>query len=1029
MVRIKTKKISLCFLICLLFSSVFLTTIGLEASVKLTGSIKGKIVGPKGESIEGAYVYLSSPSLIGIQYFLTRKNGYYFFHQLPTGIYKMAVETPGYKTAIINGIKVETGKTLSLPVALEVSESDESEEKILLYPLPALDKEKPGISYLIDKNILSHVPKTKDLASWLQLAPGVVPETPPFNLNFSVNGSTVRGNVLTLSGNEINDSITHTPLSSINVDWVEEIEIENAGHPVENYSSEGAFIKLITSSGGNKSSGELNFFATGGKFSHSLWNQSELDRMSNLPAIEDKYHLDFSLSLGGALMPDRIWYFTNFRYNRRAQSTPFSPWRDPANIPYPMYSWKTGDFKSLFRISSQVTSEFQATLLLSFNKNNQSVDPSFISPFNPQIATLDIHGQKLFMVNVFGNYKLDQETLINGFFYYTKNDVPRRLYYKGDNNPRYLDLGSGYAWGSGPFNDDTSGGTFRAGLSATRYQTFLNIFHELVAGAEYESTNASYSTWKNDNLIYYYLYGSPYYYGQGISPESGNLVGKGLIGFYLASSTQNGLTQGASLHRLIFYLRDSFSLAKKLSLYLGLKFERTQSGLSNVYKVISGNSISYYMGENLIKPLYGLNPYAASTFHGWDNMIVWNYLSPRLGLVIDILGTGKTLLKGSFSRYYDHLSLSYLLNFSPVSPNGYHLFYWYDENQDGLANLEDTYRLLPEDYRIHQNDYFRKRISPDLKAPTTTEWTATLEQQFTEDFTLSISYINKVRTRLIEDVLYDPDANREWYSVDNSEGLWIPFHTVVPGQGVYTDTQVTVYFPSADAPAFFTRLSNVKDLRQKYSALQLVLRKRMSGKWQLLASGTWSKAQGNAGLGSLASTYLTQLANSPNSLVNVSRSSLLDLDRPLSIKVMGTYRLPKEFYLSGFFSYLSGAPWARTVTIIPPDSWLETHQARNFPATVYLEEPGSRRWPAFHTLDLRLERSFRVGQNTTLNLSLDVLNVLGKKYALEDNNDGGYWYPQTEGSSSGTRIFSSSYQKILSVYGTRAAQLNFSLRF
>jgi hypothetical protein len=117
------------------------------------------------------------------------------------------------------------------------------------------------------------------------------------------------------------------------------------------------------------------------------------------------------------------------------------------------------------------------------------------------------------------------------------------------------------------------------------------------------------------------------------------------------------------------------------------------------------------------------------------------------------------------------------------------------------------------------------------------------------------------------------------------------------------------------------------------------------------------------------------------------------------------------------------------VTIVPPESWLDGHQARNLPVTVYLEEPGSRRLPPFQSLDLRLEKSFKVGQNTSLNVWVDVLNLLGKKYGIEDLNDGGYWYPEAEGNSSGIRIFNPNYQKILALYGTRTAQLNFSLRF
>jgi len=117
------------------------------------------------------------------------------------------------------------------------------------------------------------------------------------------------------------------------------------------------------------------------------------------------------------------------------------------------------------------------------------------------------------------------------------------------------------------------------------------------------------------------------------------------------------------------------------------------------------------------------------------------------------------------------------------------------------------------------------------------------------------------------------------------------------------------------------------------------------------------------------------------------------------------------------------------VTIVPPDSWLEDNQAQNLPATIYLESPGSRRGPDFKKLDIRLEKSLKLNSGTSLNLGLDILNVFGQKYWLEDLNDGGYWYPQGEGLSTGLRLINSSYQKILALYGTRDIQLNFSLRF
>jgi len=1024
--RMKPK--STLFLALLFVTSfLFLNVLSLPASTRVNGALKGKITDKQGKPIKGAYVYVSSPSMIGIQYYLTRKTGDYFFWELPAGVYKLSVEAPGFILATINEIRIESGKTLYLPISLESDE--EEEERILLLELPLLDSQSPKLSYVLDQDLLSHMPRTKNLTGIMQFVPGLVPETPPADTSAAVNGSSVRETTVAVLVNEINDPLERKIINNINPDWVEEVEVEAAFHPVESYAEGGAMINIISRHGANQSSGELIFLGTGGQLTDSLWSQDEISRMGDAPAIKDKYNLNFSLNLGGPIMPDRVWYFTSFQFDQRSKNTPFSPWRDPTGLIYPMYSWKNKNSSFLVHLSSQITPEINASIFLNYSKDKQNVDPNLVSPRTPESATANLN-QSLLLINGFGHYVLDPETKINLFFFYTRNKSGRGLKSEAASKPRYIDTVSGYTWGSGPYNQDINGDVFRVGASATRFQPFLNRQHELVVGAEYENSTATFSTWKEDNLIYYYANSSPYYYGQALSPESGNLVGQGLVGFYLASSNQGGLSQKSTIHRLSFYGRDVFSPVKRVSLYLGLKFERIQGGLSRLYRNYS-SSLSYSVAHDLIAPVYGFNPYGSMVFPSWDNMLVWHNFSPRLGLVVDVFGQGRTLLKGSFGRYPDHLSLSYLNNLSLGQPAGYHLFYWYDENGDGKADLTDTYRLLPEDYRLHQTDYLRQRIAPELKAPLTTEWMVTAEQQLGEHFTFSLSYISRVRTRLIDDVLYDPESGQEWYAPETPANWWIPFETIVPAASgsEYGDTPVTVYFPSVEAPAFFTRLNNVSLLKQKYSGWQFVARRKMADKWQFFGSLTLSKARGNVGLSHLATSAFTDLFNTPNALVNINQSSTLDLDRPVVARIMGTYELPWDMYLSAFFSYESGAPWARTVTVVAPSSWLEEHGARNLPATIFLEAPGSHRWPDFKRLDIRLEKSLKLNSGTSLNIGLDILNLLGQKYSLEDLNDGGYWYPEGEGISTGLRIINSHYQKILALYGTRDIQLNFSLRF
>ena len=118
---------------------------------------------------------------------------------------------------------------------------------------------------------------------------------------------------------------------------------------------------------------------------------------------------------------------------------------------------------------------------------------------------------------------------------YAKDRKPLLLNDLTKAKPESYDLITGYSWGSGALNDRETASRLKLGLALTRLQDgLLGTFHEFVVGGEYETTKAASSTWKADNLIYNYVDGSPYTYGRTISPVSGEDVGWGLVGFYIA---------------------------------------------------------------------------------------------------------------------------------------------------------------------------------------------------------------------------------------------------------------------------------------------------------------------------------------------------------------------------------------------------------------------------------------------------------------------------------------------------------------
>jgi hypothetical protein len=199
--------------------------------------------------------------------------------------------------------------------------------------------------------------------------------------------------------------------------------------------------------------------------------------------------------------------------------------------------------------------------------------------------------------------------------------------------------------------------------------------------------------------------------------------------------------------------------------------------------------------------------------------------------------------------------------------------------------------------------------------------------------------------------------------------------------------------------------------------------------WQLSGSVVLSKTTGNSHLGDESGLGFAVAPLNPNSFVNFLETSRLDYDRPLTIKLLGTYRFPYNFFISLYYMHLSGTPWARSVTILPPLSWTEEANAYRSYAKVLLEAPGTRRDKAVDNLDIRLSKKFATRRLGQIDLYVDVFNALGNQYSFIDQNDGGYWFPTNENSPLGTRILNPSYRRTTSLLGTRTLKIGIQFNF
>jgi hypothetical protein len=325
-------------------------------------------------------------------------------------------------------------------------------------------------------------------------------------------------------------------------------------------------------------------------------------------------------------------------------------------------------------------------------------------------------------------------------------------------------------------------------------------------------------------------------------------------------------------------------------------------------------------------------------------------------------------------------------------------------------------------------EFSKNKLDPNTKSPIMDEFTLGVWHELFKNFSLGLNLIYKHKQNILEDVQYAPDTDEYWYHPDQAaaQKYYVPFTTTVPGTDNYPARTVTLYIRKNACPDIFYRLTNVPELTRKYWAVELIFNKRMSDGWQFGGSIVYSKAYGNIGGWYDESWGWSGFGDNPNTFINAY--GRINTDRPLQIKLFGTAQLPLRIFLSAFYQYQDGSPWARYASIRPPSAWCTATDTYRTYYGVNIETEGSRRNRAWNELDIRLEKEFALGDFGRLGAYIDVTNLLGWSGVSIGLDDVYRWDPVAEGEGqTGTKSLETTYKVISSVSGLR--EVKFSLRF
>jgi hypothetical protein len=362
------------------------------------------------------------------------------------------------------------------------------------------------------------------------------------------------------------------------------------------------------------------------------------------------------------------------------------------------------------------------------------------------------------------------------------------------------------------------------------------------------------------------------------------------------------------------FAQDTYIL-KRLSIAGGVRWERYEG----------------YLPEQSSPPSRWF-PNLPRSFSEARSVVNLKDIVPRVSVVFDASGTGRTAIKAAAGRYSYNISTN-LANTVNGNFTTSETYGWNDINRDLRFQADERGSLLS------RSSALTATIDPNLSRPYTDELTAGVDHELMAN--LRVSAV----------VSYRWEKNN-FGNLDNAVpfSAYTPVVQLDPGRdgiaGTADDNPNFVVYTQSPATLGQNRIivKNSDLFNQKYKGLELTASKRMTRRWQMLAGYSLSSATINAdppgGSGIL----------SPNSLIN--SSGPVSFDRRHMFKLTGTYLLPYNVEVSGNFRTQSGVPLTRTLQ-------LRLNQGN---VTVNAEPRGSTVLDPLTTIDARLSKKITIGR-------------------------------------------------------------------
>ncbi len=911
-----------------------------------TGSINGKVSDATGGVLPGVTVTITSPSMQGTRTDSSGTDGSFRFPAVPPGDYRLTFELAGFGTVVREGVRVGLGFTATINSELKVASLQETVTVTGASPVVDVTSTTTATSFSQEK--LASLPNARDFWTVLAAAPAIV-------LNRIDVGGSAAG---TQTGYSAYDTKTdqHRPMVEgiVNTEGtnaagfyydygaIDEVAVQTKGHTAE-MPWPGVWSNFVTKSGGNeyhvkvymdyqnKTAQNRNiddsatFLCPGGRC--GALQPSDLNRL-------ESYH-DINGDVGGYLKKDKLWWYGSLRDQNIKVLLPN----------FPVKPFETG----LRNITGKATyAASQNNKLTTYAQWGQKSQPNRLDTYAVG-ATSARHSSadSTWNQNYWGHtYKAGWESVLSdrtfaeirgGQFRYI---WPNTRY---SDAPAFADIGNQIVsggnrdgWFRTPSRNQVAG-------SLTRFMSGLAGEHSFKIGGEWFR-----ETFTDERGIGV----------NGVLPGDvlhilNNGVPSEVYLFASPSISEQGLLT------LGLYLQDSWRVSSRLTLNLGVRFDRYKS----------------FLPEQEGPPVGRFNTSQLS-FAEISNVNTFSNPVPRLGLVYDLTGKGRTVIKANYAQYYWNPGATLASDVNNNPADWFRRYRWVDTNGNGLYNAGEEGVILAQ--RGGAASAFK---DPNLKNTRTDEISAWVEHELSPGFAVSGGYVHRTINNFR--VLVNENRPVSAYNV--------PISIRDPGpDGVLGNADDGAAIPgfNLSAAALAAPVRNITTNlpgKGEYQTIEFSATKRQSGKWSLQGSFSkrWNKDHDTGYFGNNLRALVTP--STPNDLINTTGGRYEFT--MWTMKINGSYDAPFGIRITPALRFQQGQPFGRTFQA-------GAANGLNYAQRILAEPLGTRRQDDIAILDIRGEKFFRFAQGRRLGVFADVYNLTNADAAQNINWGGGTTFLQ-----------------------------------